>query len=40
MSIPLNRAMPLGDDEPPATAERGRYANSGVRAFLAGHAQP
>lgn len=38
MSIPLNRAMLLGDDEPPA-AELNRYADAGVRAFLATYAQ-
>jgi TetR/AcrR family transcriptional regulator, mexJK operon transcriptional repressor len=38
MSIPLNRAMLLGDDEPPAAAELNRYADSGVRAFLAAYA--
>ena len=40
MSIPLNRAMLLGDDEPPARAELDRYADAGVRAFLAAYAQP
>jgi TetR/AcrR family transcriptional repressor of mexJK operon len=40
MSIPLNRAMLLGEDEPPATAELNRYADAGVRAFLAAYAQP
>jgi AcrR family transcriptional regulator len=40
MSIPLNRAMLLGDDEPPATAELNRYADAGVRAFVAAYAQP
>src|SRR5215208_5131419 len=35
MSIPLNRAMLLGDDEPPAAADLNRYADAGVRAFLA-----
>lgn len=39
MSIPLNRAMLLGDEEPPA-AELNRYADAGVRAFLAAYAQP
>jgi AcrR family transcriptional regulator len=38
MSIPLNRAMLLGDDEPPARAELARYADAGVRAFLAAYA--
>jgi AcrR family transcriptional regulator len=37
MSIPLNRAMLLGDDQPPAGAELDRYADAGVRAFLAAH---
>jgi AcrR family transcriptional regulator len=37
MSIPLNRAMLLGDDEPPAPAELDRYADAGVRAFLAAY---
>jgi TetR/AcrR family transcriptional repressor of mexJK operon len=40
MSIPLNQAMLLGDDEPPAAAELNRYADAGVRAFLAAYAQP
>jgi TetR/AcrR family transcriptional repressor of mexJK operon len=40
MSIPLNRAMLLGDDEPPATAELNRYADAGVRAFLAAYGEP
>jgi TetR/AcrR family transcriptional repressor of mexJK operon len=40
ISIPLNRAMLLGDDEPPAAAELNRYADAGVRAFLAAYAQP
>jgi TetR/AcrR family transcriptional regulator, mexJK operon transcriptional repressor len=40
MSIPLNRAMLLGEDEPPAAAELNRYADAGVRAFLAAYAQP
>jgi TetR/AcrR family transcriptional regulator, mexJK operon transcriptional repressor len=39
ISIPLNRAMLLGDDEPPAAAELNRYADAGVRAFLAAYAQ-
>jgi TetR/AcrR family transcriptional repressor of mexJK operon len=39
MSIPLNRAMLLGDDEPPASAELDEYADAGVRAFLAAYAQ-
>jgi TetR/AcrR family transcriptional regulator, mexJK operon transcriptional repressor len=37
MSIPLNRAMFLGEDEPPAAAELDRYADAGVRAFLAAY---
>jgi AcrR family transcriptional regulator len=37
MSIPLNQAMLLGDDEPATPAELDRYADAGVRAFLAAH---
>jgi TetR/AcrR family transcriptional repressor of mexJK operon len=37
MSIPLNRAMFLGDDEPPSAAELERYADAGVRVFLAAY---
>jgi TetR/AcrR family transcriptional repressor of mexJK operon len=37
MSIPLNRAMLLGEDELPAAAELNRYADAGVRAFLAAY---
>jgi TetR/AcrR family transcriptional repressor of mexJK operon len=37
MSIPLNRAMLLGEDEPPASAELNQYADAGVRAFLAAY---
>ena len=40
MSIPLNRAMLLGEDETPASAELDQYADAGVRAFLAAYAQP
>jgi TetR/AcrR family transcriptional repressor of mexJK operon len=40
MSIPLNRAMLLGEDEPPASAELNRYADAGARAFLAAYAHP
>ena len=40
MSIPLNRAMFLGEDRPPARAELNRHADAGVRTFLAGYAQP
>jgi TetR/AcrR family transcriptional regulator, mexJK operon transcriptional repressor len=39
MSIPLNRAMFLGDDEPPSRAELNRYADAGVRTFLAAYAR-
>ena len=39
MSIPLNRAMFLGEDQPPARAELNRYADAGVRAFLAAYTQ-
>ncbi len=37
MSMPLNRAMLLGDDEPPTDAELRRYADTGVRVFLAAY---
>jgi TetR/AcrR family transcriptional repressor of mexJK operon len=37
MSIPLNQAMFLGEDEPPSSAELDRYADAGVRAFLAAY---
>jgi TetR/AcrR family transcriptional repressor of mexJK operon len=40
MSSPLNRAMLLGEDKPPTRAELNRYADAGVRAFLAAYAQP
>jgi AcrR family transcriptional regulator len=40
MSIPLNRAMLLGEDAPPDSAELNQYADAGVRAFLAAYAQP
>jgi TetR/AcrR family transcriptional regulator, mexJK operon transcriptional repressor len=35
MSAPLNEAMLLGQDEPPADLDR--YADGGVRAFLAAY---
>ena len=35
MSIPLNQAMLLGQDEPATPTELNRYADAGVRAFLA-----
>ena len=37
MSAPVNRAMLLGDDAIPSPAELDRYADGGVRAFLAGY---
>jgi hypothetical protein len=37
MSIPLNQAMLLGDDEPATPAELEHYADAGVRAFLAAY---
>src|SRR3954454_6285722 len=37
MSIPLNQAMLLGQDEPPDPAELDRYADAGVRVFLAAY---
>jgi TetR/AcrR family transcriptional regulator, mexJK operon transcriptional repressor len=40
MSAPVNRAMLLGDGEIPAPAELDRYADGGVRAFLAAYGRP
>ena len=37
MSIPVNQAMLLGDDEPPTPADLNRYADAGVDAFLAAY---
>jgi TetR/AcrR family transcriptional repressor of mexJK operon len=37
MSAPLNEAMLLGRDEAPARAELDRYADTGVRTFLAAY---
>jgi len=37
MSIPLNQAMLLGDDEPATPAQLRLYADAGVRAFLAAY---
>lgn len=37
LSIPLNRAMLLGDDQPPAAADLDRFADAGVRVFLAAY---
>jgi TetR/AcrR family transcriptional regulator, mexJK operon transcriptional repressor len=37
MSVPLNRAMLLGDDTTPDAADLDRYADAGVRAFLAAY---
>jgi TetR/AcrR family transcriptional repressor of mexJK operon len=37
MSTPLNQAMLLGDDEPPAPADLNRYADTGARVFLAAY---
>jgi AcrR family transcriptional regulator len=37
MSTPLNEAMLLGRDEPRSPAELERYADEGVRAFLAAY---
>lgn len=36
MSIPLNRAMLLGDDQP-AAEDLDRYADTDVRIFLAAY---
>jgi TetR/AcrR family transcriptional repressor of mexJK operon len=38
MSAPLNHAMLLGDDGPPDPADIGRWAEDGVRTFLAAYA--
>jgi TetR/AcrR family transcriptional repressor of mexJK operon len=40
MSIPLNQAMLCGDDPRPGPAELERYADAGVRAFLAAYRDP
>jgi TetR/AcrR family transcriptional regulator, mexJK operon transcriptional repressor len=40
LSIPLNKAMLLGEDELPGSTELNRHADAGVRAFLAAYAQP
>jgi TetR/AcrR family transcriptional repressor of mexJK operon len=37
MAAPVNRAMLLGDDAIPTPAELDRYADGGVRAFLAAY---
>jgi TetR/AcrR family transcriptional repressor of mexJK operon len=37
MSIPLNQAMLLGEDEAATPTELNRYADAGVRAFLAAY---
>lgn len=37
VSIPLNQSMLLGKDSPPPAAELQRYAETGVRVFLAGY---
>lgn len=37
MSAPVNRAMLLGDDAIPSAADLDRYADEGVRAFLAAY---
>ena len=37
MAAPVNRAMLLGDDAIPGAAELDRYAEGGVRAFLAAY---
>ncbi len=37
MSMPLNRAMLLGQDEPPPAEEVDRQAEAGVRVFLAAY---
>jgi len=40
MAAPVNRAMLLGDDAIPTAAELDRYAEGGVRAFLAAYGPP
>lgn len=40
MSVPLNRAMLTGDDTAPPAAELRRYADEGVRVFLAAYGPP
>ena len=37
MSVPLNQALLLGDDQPATPAELDSYADAGVRAFLAAY---
>jgi len=37
MAAPVNRAMLLGDDALPTAAELDRYAEGGVRGFLAAY---
>jgi AcrR family transcriptional regulator len=37
LSTPLNQAMLSGNNEPPAPADLNRYADTGVRAFLAAY---
>jgi TetR/AcrR family transcriptional repressor of mexJK operon len=37
MSIPLNEAMLCGPDDPATSADLNRYADAGVRAFLAAY---
>jgi TetR/AcrR family transcriptional repressor of mexJK operon len=39
MSAPMNQAMLLGHDDAPAPADLDRYAESGVRVFLAAYGQ-
>jgi AcrR family transcriptional regulator len=39
MSIPLNRAMLLGDDQPATATDLDRYAEAGVKVFLAAYAK-
>ena len=38
MAAPLNQAMLLGHDEPPTTREINKWADTGVRTFLAAYA--
>jgi TetR/AcrR family transcriptional regulator, mexJK operon transcriptional repressor len=40
LSIPLNRAMLLGDDQPPQSTDIDRYADDAVDAFLGAYGGP
>jgi hypothetical protein len=38
MAAPLNQAMLLGRDDPPTTRQINKWAETGVRTFLAAYA--